>query len=140
MKKDNTIFKFKNLFITTDEVSNEILTAFQVIDNGEGESGPLIFAMTKRANNDDVRNITKYLQLFDKDYGIIDIMPTEKPCFAHGGDEPIEQYFVTNFYSLSDVFSDYQIEVIKEFEDAYEDLKDNFDDGKYSLMIGYLLK
>lgn len=140
MTTDNATFSFKNLFITTDEVSNEILTAFQITDNGDGESGPIIFAMTKRATTDDVKNITKYLQFFGEDYGIVNIIPTEKPCFAHGGDEPIGQYFITNFYSLSDVFSDYQIEVIKEFEEAYEDLRGNFNIEKHSLMLSYLLK
>jgi hypothetical protein len=138
MKTDNTTFNFKNFFITTDEVSNEILTAFHVADDGEGESGPVIFAMTKKATLDDAKNITKYLELFGEDYGIVDIIPTERPCFAHGGDEPIEQYFITNFYSLSDVFSDYQIEVIKEFMEAYEDLRGNFNVENQCLMLGYL--
>ena len=138
MKADNKKFYYRDLYITENEVSDKIVNTFRMLDDGEGNSGCIFFAMTEDATIEDAKKITKYLQKFGNEYGVVDIMETDGPCYPDGGDTPVGKYFMTNMESLKDVFSDYQIEMIGEFIECYHDTLPNFSGWEGGLMISYL--
>lgn len=140
--EENKVFNFNDLFLTTKEVSNEILTAFQITDK-KGKVGPIVFAMSDKATDEDAKNITIYLRLFG-DYevtGAVNFINNDKPSYLDYIDEPTGKYFITNLYSIKDTFSDYQYKVIKEFVESYEDVRGNLyvNTDNNDLMIGWLL-